>query len=1040
MRTIIHISDIHIRLYRRCNQYRSVLDNLIISIKEHKTEDTIIVVTGDIFHTKTEMSPESIAMATLFLTALSDTCPTIVIAGNHDANLSNKARLDSITPIIELLNKPNLYYYKNTGWYKYQQLNFYVNSVFQQKFPEESDYPTDGVNICLYHGVVDSSSLDSGFSLSSKYTIQNFNKFDFVLLGDIHKTQILGTSPIIAYAGSLMQLNFGEQIDKHGYLLWNIETKQVQHISVDNEYAYYNIQAKDGVVQHYPEIVAAHPRIKIKYSNCSNVDLQAIQLQIRRRYNPDEIMLSKVGDQLILKSSTFKFDLNKIEDPQYQQNIIRQYIEHAGLGYKQNQISKLIQINSKYNTMLRDKKAVSQFNIWRLDKFQFSNLFSYGEDNYIDFNQYKGLVGILGQNRSGKSSLLDSILFMLYDRTSKTNKAASIINNQKQQFYAKLSLFINQKMYIIQKSGQRNKNGAVPVKCKFLMMNEYGQWVDLSGTQRSDTVRIIQQYIGTYQDINSTSFSTQGNSNIFLQLTNSSRKTLLNSLLNLTIFDVCYNQVNQKTKQYRGYLSAINITKIERDIQISQKNIIKFNKQIQQLDLDIKSNNAQLQNMQTILKQKLSEKRSQSDITLDIDQLASSIESLQSSVTLLQSQKLKLISSIKQLSQHLDQFKLFVQSVNITKLTNQLKGYQSGYQEYNQWRNLAKQKMLLLSTQQRKLELLKSVQYDENCPYCMNNPLTMDARESKNNFKILTEQLSDINNSISEYQSTKLILRRQLEDTINVYNKQILPQYNSIIQQRNLASAKYTSITNELSQVQTQLNTKMALSQHYYSNQNAIESNIKICIQIEQIQKTISDIKQRIQSIRNNSVNCKIQLAKNEQILKNSKSLREKYNTTNNQFILLQKYKLIIGRTGIQYYITTNIITVLEQQINIILGMISNFNIQFVLDGKNIDINIIYPNKTYQIQTCSGFQKFIISLAVRHALSNMTNKSKAKLFVIDEGFGVMDSDNLTQLNKILLFLAQKYETLFVISHLDSMKMMFDKQIHIQYKEGFSNIV
>ncbi|MCK9417209.1 hypothetical protein M0Q97_11205 [Candidatus Dojkabacteria bacterium] len=58
----------------------------------------------------------------------------------------------------------------------------------------------------------------------------------------------------------------------------------------------------------------------------------------------------------------------------------------------------------------------------------------------------------------------------------------------------------------------------------------------------------------------------------------------------------------------------------------------------------------------------------------------------------------------------------------------------------------------------------------------------------------------------------------------------------------------------------------------------------------------------------------------------------------------------------------------------------------------------------------------------------MTNKSKAKLFVIDEGFGVMDAENINQLHKILLFLSEKYETLFVISHLDTMRSMFDTQL------------
>ncbi|MFA6619374.1 MAG: hypothetical protein WCT23_09945 [Candidatus Neomarinimicrobiota bacterium] len=64
------------------------------------------------------------------------------------------------------------------------------------------------------------------------------------------------------------------------------------------------------------------------------------------------------------------------------------------------------------------------------------------------------------------------------------------------------------------------------------------------------------------------------------------------------------------------------------------------------------------------------------------------------------------------------------------------------------------------------------------------------------------------------------------------------------------------------------------------------------------------------------------------------------------------------------------------------------------MDGKSIDINIVYPDKKYLVETCSGFEKFVISIAIRHSLSTITNKSKAKMFIIDEGFGVLDNENV----------------------------------------------
>jgi DNA repair exonuclease SbcCD ATPase subunit len=80
----------------------------------------------------------------------------------------------------------------------------------------------------------------------------------------------------------------------------------------------------------------------------------------------------------------------------------------------------------------------------------------------------------------------------------------------------------------------------VAVRCKFYTYSEEGNVVDLSGTERFSTNVAIQNYIGKYEDAISTFFSTQGNTNTFIESTNSNRKNLLNSLLNLSIFDSCY--------------------------------------------------------------------------------------------------------------------------------------------------------------------------------------------------------------------------------------------------------------------------------------------------------------------------------------------------------------------------------------------------------------------------------------------------------------------------------------------------------------------
>jgi predicted MPP superfamily phosphohydrolase len=59
---IFHISDIHIRTLKRHKEYRQVFQRMFDFIATHSTENSIAVVTGDIVHSKLDMSPELVQM------------------------------------------------------------------------------------------------------------------------------------------------------------------------------------------------------------------------------------------------------------------------------------------------------------------------------------------------------------------------------------------------------------------------------------------------------------------------------------------------------------------------------------------------------------------------------------------------------------------------------------------------------------------------------------------------------------------------------------------------------------------------------------------------------------------------------------------------------------------------------------------------------------------------------------------------------------------------------------------------------------------
>jgi DNA repair exonuclease SbcCD nuclease subunit len=249
----MHVADIHIRLTKRHDEYTSVFDRFYNALDKAKSLNAILVIAGDVFHNKSDLSPECVKIGSDFLKSCADRVPVILTAGNHDATLANKSRLDCLTPIVQALNHPNLYYLKDTEVYRYQNILFNNFSVFDDpdKYIRYKDIPskhrveTDH-HIALFHGPVNHAVTDVGYTVSNRaITNELFDGHHIAMLGDIHKHQILQeydeteSKPVIVYAGSMIQQNHGEDLKGHGFLMWDLKRKVYkQQYSIKSSHSY----------------------------------------------------------------------------------------------------------------------------------------------------------------------------------------------------------------------------------------------------------------------------------------------------------------------------------------------------------------------------------------------------------------------------------------------------------------------------------------------------------------------------------------------------------------------------------------------------------------------------------------------------------------------------------------------------------------------------------------------------------------------------------------------------------------------------------
>ena len=254
VKKIVHLADIHIRTFRMHEEYMSVFKKLMSDLTDllvdYKKEEIRIVIAGDLVHQKIVISNEQLMLGTWFLSKLENIAPVIVIAGNHDLLENNKDRMDSISPMVQFLFDKNVNYFKESKCYLDDNIVWCVYSIFEENSRPDieaarAQFGNDKTYIGLYHAPIVSAKTDIGYEIDHGAELEIFEGCDMVMLGDIHKRQSFNHKGIpIAYPSSLIQQNFGENVSKHGFLLWDVETKTFTEHDVENKSPFYQFKIK----------------------------------------------------------------------------------------------------------------------------------------------------------------------------------------------------------------------------------------------------------------------------------------------------------------------------------------------------------------------------------------------------------------------------------------------------------------------------------------------------------------------------------------------------------------------------------------------------------------------------------------------------------------------------------------------------------------------------------------------------------------------------------------------------------------------------
>ena len=1029
---IFHVSDIHIRTLKRHTEYREVFQNMFDYINSHATKNSIAVVTGDIVHSKLDMSPELVQMLINFFKGF--TIPTIVILGNHDMNLNNMHRIDAVSPILDVIDNKNIHFIRDNGLFEFGGItwNHMAVDITPEHYIQAKDFDAP-YKIALHHGAVNTAKTDIGYQISNEHvTIDTFKGHDLTLLGDIHKpAQFLDANRTIAYPGSLIQQNHGEALD-HGILVWDVENRRADFAEIPNDYGYVTIETLGSSIVASPHRMPNKPRIRIKFNETSAADMKRLIATIRKKYNVQDITIQRTITSTDSNSAT-SISIGNVRDVEYQNTLLTDYIDINFPQATAQELDTVRHINRTINSKLPAVESI-RHTTWHPISFEFENMFSYGDNNILNFDKLSDVCGLFAANTSGKSSLLDAITYTIFDKCSKTGKANEVLNNKKTTFKGVFKFEMNGIQYTIERRGTKKKEKHVKVDVDF-----YTDTENLNGEERSDTNKSIRRYLGTYDDFILTAFSLQADNNNFIEKSQKERKDLLSQFLDITVFEQLYQLAADEIKETSGKLKTYKKTDFAEIIIHSDDIITKNQNKIQKLE----QAEATLQETRNTLQEKIvlliETKLPTTYDGPNINALNKIEQNLESLIEQLQEDIEISETSINSISAIISKSRTNISKINIKSVTNKLEKLQELQEQQHVLMLQITEQQRTCNEKQQKIEHLNTHQYDPNCKYCTSNIFVQDAIQAQTTINTDQEILNSLQIELLNYQSKISMLTEFI--AINQTYNELTADITTNINLRERSKLQQQILESDLQTRESELETCLDRQELFSKNETAIKHNETVDELIEACKSEIivctTDIKSIQEQIKN--MYGAIEVAKTHKSI--ALENLEKYQQLEIEYKAYEYYLDSVKRDGIAMELVVKALPKIEVEINNVLNQIVEFNMVLNTDGKNINGYIIYDEDNYwPLELTSGMEKFIASLAIRIALINVSALPRPNFIAIDEGWGSLDAEHISAVVNLFEYFRTKFDFSIIISHVDSMRDMVDNLIEVNKINGYSKIL
>jgi len=1043
-----HIADTHIRNLKFHYEYRKVFEKLYGILKEQEVD--CIIHCGDIAHTKTQLSPEFVQMASDFFTNLASIAPTYIILGNHDGNLKNSHRQDALSPIVHALDHPNLHLLKSAGETNLND-KFCLNvlSVFDEdNWVEPSD--KDKINIALYHGSVSGVVTDTGWVMQhGEHPIEIFEGHDFAFLGDIHKTnQVLDPDGRVRYPGSTIQQNHGETNDK-GFLIWDIQSKDsftVKHHVLKNPkpFVTINLTQKGRIPRNTSIEAGARLRLVANYSIPLDRLKRAVDVA-KKRFKPESItFLNRVAGDRGSINVDEDFRKENLRDVGVQEELIKEFLSDYEID--KDSLEQVYKINRMYNSIVESEEEVQRNVNWTLKSLEWDNLFNYGEGNKVQFESLEGIIGIFGKNFSGKSSIIDSLLWTLFNSTSKRNrKSLDIINQNSEYGRGKVVIEISGKDFVVERKAEKyikKLKGEETTEAKtsldfWVVDCITGETLSLNGETRNNTDKNIRKYFGTLEDFLLTSMSSQLESLSFIGEGSTKRKEILAKFLDLEFFEQKYKLCKESASDLKGAIKRLESIDFEEDIAIAQEELDINTVETAEQQLRCEKMQTQVETMSSTHQDLSSAIDAIPARIINIEEVRNRTRDVEAEVGTNVGRNYTLGKNLKANIEMLTKIAEFEKQFDVGSYEGKLKKIGEHQQELDELARQIIRAETRKRVEEKKVDLLKQVPCGKEFSHCQ---FIRDAYAALENLGITRSEIAELTGRKKGTTNELNVLEpRVVESHLEKY-KRVLEKRSALITENaqfEIENAKNKTKILKLKSELSDLNEEIEV---YEENREAIVNFTTLVAQKSELEADIVEKRTEIDSCQSRVHELYRSHGFLQQKLESLCNQKEELLELRGQYSASDLFMSCMHSNGISLDIIKRELPRINEEVAKVLANVVDFEVFMVNDEKRLDIMIKHPKfDPRPLEMGSGAEKTIAAMAIRLALLNVSSMPKGDVFILDEPGTALDEENMEGFVRILDIVKSHYRSVLLISHLDSLKDCVDTQISIDKKSNLAYV-